>query len=174
MNLLATPTQVVRSGISNSLDWQTRLSALPDIKGLFGALANRSCGMWVLGLSDEREAARHMPIESKRSVRKARAAVFGNTSGPHRYSIVSDDIEYLTDGSCVLNGNVRPLWRNDAGALCGTRVPTSEPPTVRVRTRTKPTQKSQMKAMGRRDGARLGGRASHLALQHRAGVSGKT
>jgi hypothetical protein len=34
------PRQVGRSCISNSLDWQTAPSALPDIKGIFGALAN--------------------------------------------------------------------------------------------------------------------------------------
>jgi hypothetical protein len=42
------PTLVGRSNLFKVLRWQTSPTALPDIKGLFGALANRFRGLLVL------------------------------------------------------------------------------------------------------------------------------
>jgi hypothetical protein len=164
---MATPTRVGWSDISNRIGWQTALSALTDIKGIFGALANRLDGRPVSqNLCGERETARLLPTESKRCIGKARAAVFENTSGPHRSSIVSEDVRRLTDGWCDLNGNVRPLCRNDAGALCGKSctigmsLPTSEPPTARVCARTKPNPSKPVKIKAGAPGSVEGRQAS--------------
>jgi hypothetical protein len=114
---MATPTQVGRSCISNNVGWQTGLTALTDIKGFSGTLANRLRGWSVHETpSGEREAARQSPTESKRLLRKARAAVFGNTSGPDWCRRAVESAETITDHRCVSNGNASAPFADDSRA----------------------------------------------------------
>src|SRR5688500_12284815 len=112
---MATPTHVGRSCISNNVGWQTSLTALTDIKGVFAALANLFGGLPEHeSLSGEREAARQMPTESKRCARKERAAVFGNTSGPNWCLGAIASAETITDPECVSNGKASAPLADDS------------------------------------------------------------
>jgi hypothetical protein len=136
------------SKYASRLDWQTNLSALAGIK-CFRASANRISRGHHADTRSRFKATRSdpaaMPTESKARLEMGRAAQLGSTGGPDRHcSIVSHDNEHITVSLCDANGNAWPLCRDDAGALCGKscttcmRLPTSEPPTARVRARTNP------------------------------------
>jgi len=148
----------------NSLGWQPYQTAPADIKGIFGALAN-------LASCDASHRPKSFPDKStwpgsgadrvEEASGNERAAVFGNTSGPHRCSEnASDGSEYIIDALCVLNGIVPPPCGNDAGALCGINVPTSEPPAARVRARTNPNPSMPIQRVPVPPAAALGRQAS--------------
>lgn len=80
-----------------------------------------------------------------------RAAVFGNTSSPsghygYQAEALSSDLVIYATNACVSNWNIWTIFQTDPGALTRrTRVVFatplgSDPPTARVRARTKPTQ----------------------------------
>lgn len=103
-------------------------------------------------------------------VERERAGVLATLPAPIANCTAHTTAEHIKQSLCVANGNVRSLYRNDAGALAGepmhdlhhrrsltgqlgtpgwidwafrsdqTRQPDSEPPLVSARTRMKPTQ----------------------------------
>ena len=135
----------------------------PDIRGQFGALANRVSGAPVLGLfADQPKRPGHRADRVEGASEKKRAALLESIGRPGLVTSdgASNSAEHITDPLYAINGNARPLCRDDAGALTasllndlqndvmrplnnashGGQAAGSEPPIVSARTRTKPTQ----------------------------------
>jgi hypothetical protein len=113
---LATPAVVAGWSSLNGLRWQALESAPIDLIRTFRALANLPVREF---LSDHRSGPAIAPIESKMLSEKKRAALLESIGRPGSVTTdgASNGAKHITDPLYALNGNVRPLCRNDAGAL---------------------------------------------------------